>query len=196
MTAHLRASRASHAWKQPLAFAAPVARGTRSHTPTLLVWLGVLLVTGVAGCGASRAPKAGTGATAADSGSAARARRARNGGTASVGSLSGRDIDNQRVSRVEELLQGRIAGVSVVRLGNGEYRVRVRGAGGFQPGSGEPLFVVDGMQLATNGFASVLSGIPPADVERIDVLKDAASLSMYGSQGANGVILITTRRPR
>ena len=195
MTAHRRAS---HPREEPPAFAAPVARGTRSVTPTLAAWLGVLLVAGVAGCGATRPPRDGAGpeVAAADSGSVARARRTRNAGTGSVGSLSGREIDNQRVSRVEELLQGRIAGVSVMRLGNGEYRVRIRGAGGFQPGSGEPLFVVDGMQMAANAFGSVLSGIPPGDVERIDVLKDAASLSMYGSRGANGVILITTRRPR
>ena len=61
--------------------------------------------------------------------------------------------------------------------------------------SNQPLYVIDGMPIQAPSFGSALAGIPPNDVERIDVLKDAGSLAIYGSQGANGVILITTKRP-
>jgi TonB-dependent SusC/RagA subfamily outer membrane receptor len=71
--------------------------------------------------------------------------------------------------------------------------VRVRGGGGVL-GDGEPLFVVDGVPLRALGPGGALDGIVPEDVARIDVLKDAASAAIYGSRGANGVILITTRR--
>ena len=112
--------------------------------------------------------------------------------TGAVGSLSGREIDGQRVPRLEELLS-RIPGVHVSRAGGGDFSVRIRGSGSFY-GSGEPLFVVDGVPVAAaRGGASVIASIPPGDVARIDVLKDAAA-AIYGSRGANGVILITTKK--
>jgi TonB-dependent SusC/RagA subfamily outer membrane receptor len=112
--------------------------------------------------------------------------------TGSVSSVSGERLArNTRAVRVEELLQGRVAGVQVIRLANGGYRVRIRGAAG----EGEPLFVVDGMPVHALYPGAALNGINPADVVRIDVLKDAGSTAIYGSRGAHGVILITTRRP-
>jgi TonB-dependent SusC/RagA subfamily outer membrane receptor len=114
--------------------------------------------------------------------------------TGAVGSVSSRRMGNVRVSRVEEMMQGRIAGVTVTRNGTGGYAVRVRGAGGFLH-DGEPLFVLDGVPLTASRPGHALDGINPADVERIDVLKDAGSAAIYGTRGANGVILITTRRP-
>ncbi len=101
-----------------------------------------------------------------------------------------------RVSRVEELIQGRIPGVHVVRLPNGDFSVRVRGAKTFGQGSDEPLYVVDGMPLMTTGLRNALMGIAPQDIARIDVLKDAGATAVYGSKGANGVILITTKRAK
>ena len=112
--------------------------------------------------------------------------------TGAVASVSN-DDSNTRVSRVEEMMQGRLAGVFVSRLPDGGYSVRVRGAGGLL-GEGEPLFVVDGTPLGGTFPGHTLDGINPADVRRIDVLKDAASAAIYGSRAANGVILITTRR--
>lgn len=113
--------------------------------------------------------------------------------TGSVASLSTEQLDQRRVTRVEELILGRVAGVQVHRLPGGRYSVRVRGAASIV-GDGEPLYVLDGVPLQSLGPGTTLDGIAPADVARIDVLKDAASASIYGVQGANGVILITTRR--
>jgi TonB-dependent SusC/RagA subfamily outer membrane receptor len=81
-------------------------------------------------------------------------------------------------------------GVDVVRQGGG-FRVLIRGMGSITASS-EPLYVIDGLPL-TSGTGGML-GISPNDVARIDVLKDAGSTAIYGSRGANGVILITTRR--
>lgn len=114
--------------------------------------------------------------------------------TGSVGTLTERDFENHRGPRIEELL-ARIPGVQVLRAAGGEYSVRIRGSQSFY-GSNEPLFVVDGIPLSgMRGGLSAVAGIPPGDIARIDVLKDAAA-SIYGSRGANGVILITTKRAR
>ena len=100
-----------------------------------------------------------------------------------------------RVARVEEMLLGRVAGVQVVRTADGDFTVRVRGAHSFN-GNDEPLLVVDGMQIPARGLRRALSGIAPQDVARIEVLKDAGATAAYGSLGANGVIVITTKRRR
>jgi TonB-dependent SusC/RagA subfamily outer membrane receptor len=98
-----------------------------------------------------------------------------------------------RVGRVEELIQGRVSGVQVLRSANGGYSVRIRGNSTLL-GSGEPLYVLDGTPLHAAIPGHALSGINPSDVTSIVVLKDAASAAIYGSQAANGVILISTRR--
>lgn len=114
--------------------------------------------------------------------------------TGAVSSLSGERLRSHRASRVEEMFQGRMAGVTVTRTPGGGYAVRIRGASNFT-GGGEPLFVIDGVPLYGGRVGHELDGINPADIERIDVLKDAGSAAIYGSRAANGVILITTRRP-
>jgi TonB-dependent SusC/RagA subfamily outer membrane receptor len=114
--------------------------------------------------------------------------------TGSVSSLSGDRLRSRRASRVEEMFQGRLAGVAVTRLPGGGYSVRIRGASNLTEG-GDPLFVLDGVPLLSSRPGHELDGINPSDVERIDVLKDAGSAAIYGSRAANGVILITTRRP-
>jgi TonB-dependent SusC/RagA subfamily outer membrane receptor len=98
-----------------------------------------------------------------------------------------------RATRVEELFQGRLPGVQVTRMNNGGYSVRIRGNGTLF-GDGEPLYVIDGMPIHAIAPGQALIGINPSDVTRITVLKDAASAAIYGSQAANGVILISTRR--
>ena len=112
--------------------------------------------------------------------------------TGAVGSLNTEDRNANRATRVEELFQGRLAGVQVTHTGSG-YSVRVRGAGTLLS-SGEPLYVVDGVPLYAAAPGHALDGINPSDVARIDVLKDAGASAIYGSKAANGVILITTRR--
>jgi TonB-dependent SusC/RagA subfamily outer membrane receptor len=114
--------------------------------------------------------------------------------TGSVASLSGTQLRANRASRVEEMFLGRLAGVSVTRTAGGGYSVRIRGAGTYT-GGGDPLFVLDGVPLLGSRPGHELDGINPADIERIDVLKDAGSAAIYGSRAANGVILITSRRP-
>lgn len=111
-----------------------------------------------------------------------------------TGSIASVDIAREspaNFARLEELLEGRVAGVSVRRLPSGGFSVRVRGAGA-RFGTGEPLFVVDGVPLLPGPHA--LSGINPQNVARIEVLKDASAAAIYGSRAGNGVILITTRR--
>ncbi len=97
---------------------------------------------------------------------------------------------------MEDLLRARVPGLEVLPLANGAYTLRIRGRHTLSGGAtdDEPLLVVDDVPLAAGSVSSVLSGIAPRDVGRIDVLKDAAATSIYGSRGGNGVIIITTKR--
>ena len=91
---------------------------------------------------------------------------------------------------VSDMLSGRFPGVEVTPLVNGRGAIRIRGAHSMK-GSQEPLLILDGVpQNGTN----TLTDLDPHDIRSIDVLKDAGSTSAYGSRGANGVILIATRR--
>lgn len=111
--------------------------------------------------------------------------------TGSVTSLAADDLEGVRVSRVEELIRDRVPGVQVLQQPNGDYSFRIRGTRSLM-GSNEPLVVIDGMPINPRAMSAALSNIAPANVLRIDVLKDAGSTAAYGSRGANGVILITT----
>lgn len=101
------------------------------------------------------------------------------------------EIDRSGEQSVEALLQGRIAGVTVVPGPNGGLQLRVRGATSFT-GSAEPLIVVDGKPLA-RGYSGLIP-VSPYDIESIRVLKNAADMAFYGSRGANGIIEIKTKR--
>lgn len=107
--------------------------------------------------------------------------------TGAVESATAEEMAERKVVHVEEMLEGRFAGLDVVRQPGGEFRLRIRG------GRGEPLVVIDGIPSPL-GLSNPLSDLAPAWITRIDVLKDAGSTAAYGSRGANGVILITTRR--
>ena len=98
--------------------------------------------------------------------------------------------DGPGAGRLEELLTGRVPGLSVRKRADGTYTVRLRGARGAA--DAEPLVLLDGVPMG-GGTAHALADINPRDVERVEVIKDAASLSLYGIRGANGVIAITTR---
>lgn len=111
--------------------------------------------------------------------------------TGAVSSIRAEDAGRE-VTSIIDLIEGRLPGVSVRRLGNGDVSIRVRGASSFM-GGGEPLFVIDGRTIMAPA-GSALMAISPRDIVRIDVLKDAGATAIYGSRGANGVILITTRR--
>jgi TonB-dependent SusC/RagA subfamily outer membrane receptor len=132
--------------------------------------------------------------SASDSVSIGYGRQARRDVTGAIATVSGEELDRQRVARVEELLRGRVAGVEVVPLPNGDFSLRIRNAS-FSGGNAAPLIVLDGMPLPRGGgIGSALSGIAPADIARIEILKDAGSAAAYGSEGVNGVVLITTKR--
>lgn len=129
--------------------------------------------------------------------------------TGSVASVRGNDISITPVPTFDVALQGRAAGVSVVNTSSepgGGSTIRIRGSNSIS-GNNEPLIVLDGYPLPSGGEASTagigavrivpsnpLSFINPNDIASIDVLKDAASTAIYGSRGANGVIVITTKK--
>jgi TonB-dependent SusC/RagA subfamily outer membrane receptor len=93
-------------------------------------------------------------------------------------------------ARAEELFVGRFAGVRVVSVPGG-ISVRIRGQNSIR-GDNAPLYVVDGMPIEPhNGLLS----INPSDIAKIEILKDIGSTAFYGVRGANGVVLITTKRP-
>lgn len=112
------------------------------------------------------------------------------GVTGSIAKISSESIEERPITRVEQALQGQMAGVSVRNTSGSpgsDISVRVRGAASIS-GESSPLYVVDGVPLDN------LSGINPSDIESISVLKDAASAAIYGSRGSNGVVLVTTKR--
>jgi TonB-dependent SusC/RagA subfamily outer membrane receptor len=109
--------------------------------------------------------------------------------TGAISSVKTEDIVQTPVLRVEQALQGRIAGIVVTNQSGqpGDApTVRIRGAG--TNGNAEPLYVVDGFPVGGIDFLN------PGDIETMSVLKDAASSAIYGARGANGVVLITTKK--
>ena len=112
--------------------------------------------------------------------------------TGSVSTVSATDVAELPVSRVDQALQGRAAGVQITQTSGAPgagTSIRVRG-GNSITGSNEPLWVIDGIIVGTNFN---LNNLNANDVKSIEVLKDASSIAIYGSRGANGVILVTTK---
>lgn len=115
----------------------------------------------------------------------------------SLSTVTAKQIDGAPApgESIEKILHGRVAGVVVTPAPDGGIAVRIRGGSSSIYGNNEPLYVVNGMTV-TPGPNGSLSGISPYDIESITVVKDAAGLAMYGSRGANGVIVIKTKRAR
>jgi TonB-linked SusC/RagA family outer membrane protein len=114
--------------------------------------------------------------------------------TGSVSSVKGDDIASAGSASFSQALQGRAAGVSVTSTSGtpgGGSTIRIRGMGSINSGN-DPLYVVDGMPIGAGPNTADL--INPDDIESVEVLKDASAAAIYGSQGANGVILVTTKR--
>ncbi|HVE77839.1 MAG TPA: TonB-dependent receptor plug domain-containing protein [Gemmatimonadaceae bacterium] len=107
--------------------------------------------------------------------------------------VTGDDVRRNPASTPEEVLAGRVAGVTVTRTPDG-IAVRIRGASSIHANT-EPLYVLDGIPFEP-GPGGSLSGISPYDIESIRVLKDPADVALYGVRGANGVIVIKTKKPR
>lgn len=120
--------------------------------------------------------------------------------TGAVKTLKSDAFNKGIITNPQQLLQGKVSGVSVVSS-SGEpgapSGITIRGPGGVRSGS-TPLFVVDGLPLdnSSTGGGDPLNFINPQDIESFNVLKDASATAIYGSRGANGVVIITTKRGR
>ncbi len=107
--------------------------------------------------------------------------------------VTARDVENTPTGSVEKTLEGRFPGVVLLKTPSGGISVRIRGAASVN-GQNAPLYVIDGTPVEP-GPDGDLPGVNPYDIESIKVLKDAASTTMYGVRGGNGVIVIKTKRP-
>ncbi|MBL7764234.1 MAG: SusC/RagA family TonB-linked outer membrane protein, partial [Chitinophagaceae bacterium] len=131
--------------------------------------------------------------------------------SSSISSVSAKDIKDLPVAGIDQALQGKVAGVAITNNSGqpgGGVSIKVRGVTTIN--SNDPLIVIDGVPFVSNtknssGYAglggsdgqtgnSVMATLNPGDIESIDVLKDASAQAIYGSQAANGVIMITTKR--
>lgn len=112
--------------------------------------------------------------------------------TGAVTTVCPRDTPGMAVFHVEQLVEGRVAGVRVVRPSRGGISLRIWGPSTIV-GDNEPLYVLDGVPLHISPGRG-LDWLNPGDIARIEILKDVAATAAYGIRGANGVVLITTRR--
>lgn len=121
--------------------------------------------------------------------------------TGVIDAITPEQFNPGRVISPENLFQGKVAGVNVIDSGEpgGGVQIRIRG-GTSITSSNEPLFVVDGQPLAVGGGVSAgrnpLNFLNPEDIQRVTILKDASATAIYGSRGANGVIIIETKGGR
>lgn len=126
--------------------------------------------------------------------------------TGAVVSIGTNELKEQPISSFNQALQGRVSGVQITNSSNapgGGITVRVRGGNSISA-SNDPLYVIDGFPITNPSpasgagnsaiFANPLASINPNDIESIEVLKDASATAIYGSRGANGVVLVTTKR--
>ena len=146
-----------------------------------------------ASCGGRGAPR-GQGPTPDDQVSVGYGTQSRKTGTGAVTSFVPSETD-ARAARIDDLLR-KVPGLEVRPLADGGFTVRIRGTHGIlgSPTEDDPLLVIDDIPVPAGSLGNALAGIAPRDVARIDVLKDASSTGIYGSRGANGVIIITTKR--
>lgn len=129
--------------------------------------------------------------------------------TGSIARITAKDIETQPVTNVLATMQGRMAGVSIIQttgVPGGGFDIKIRGQNSLRSDANSPLYIIDGVPYASEaiGFnqtttvfpttTSPLNSINPDNIESIEVLKDADATSIYGSRGANGVVLITTKK--
>ncbi|AXP82740.1 TonB-dependent Receptor Plug Domain protein [Mariniflexile rhizosphaerae] len=130
--------------------------------------------------------------------------------TESISRITAKDIETQPVTNVLATMQGRMAGVNITQstgLPGGGFAIQIRGLNSIRGTGNDPLYIVNGVPFASqamgnaelnNGVlqnqANPLNSINPADIESIEILKDADATAIYGSRGANGVVLITTKK--
>ena len=129
--------------------------------------------------------------------------------TGSIAKITAKEIENQPVSNVLATMQGRMAGVFVTQqtgIAGGGFDIQIRGQNSLRAEGNAPLYIVDGVPYSSEAIgytdttivlpreASPLSTISPTEIESIEILKDADATAIYGSRGANGVVLITTKK--
>lgn len=129
--------------------------------------------------------------------------------TGSISRITAVDIETQPVTNVLATLQGRMAGVNVTQttgVPGGGFEIKIRGQNSIRPEANNPLYIIDGVPYASDPIGntqtstvfptitSPLNSINPDAIESIEILKDADATAIYGSRGANGVVLITTKK--
>ena len=128
--------------------------------------------------------------------------------TGDVSTITQETIEQQPVSNPLLALEGRMSGVFITQqtgMPGGAINIQIRGQNSLRGGGNNPFYVIDGMPYTSTSISSIytsnstiggnsLNEINPTDIERIDILKDADATAIYGSQGANGVVLITTKK--
>ncbi|GAA5225282.1 SusC/RagA family TonB-linked outer membrane protein [Membranihabitans marinus] len=119
--------------------------------------------------------------------------------TGAMSSVKAEEITKTPITNIAQGIQSRVSGVQITQNSSapgGNISVRVRGTNSIN-GSSEPLYVIDGIQISNGGGVtdvSPLSTINPNDIESVEILKDASATAIYGARGANGVVLISTKR--
>lgn len=129
--------------------------------------------------------------------------------TGSIARITSKDIETQPVTNVLATMQGRMAGVNITQttgVPGGGFDIQIRGRNSIRADANAPLYIIDGVPYASDaiGYAQTstvfptvtnpLNSINPSTIESIEVLKDADATAIYGSRGANGVVLITTKK--
>ena len=129
--------------------------------------------------------------------------------TGSIARITSKDIETQPVTNILAAMQGRMAGVSVTQttgVPGGGFDIKIRGQNSIRSEANAPLYIIDGVPFSSDpigsgytgtsfpSLTSPLNGINPDSIESIEILKDADATSIYGSRGANGVVLITTKK--
>jgi TonB-dependent starch-binding outer membrane protein SusC len=145
----------------------------------------VTLAAAASACGSSQANTIRFTRPAAEESEASR--------TSGVTTVSGDDMKRVGAQRIEEYLNGRVPGLQVLRNESGQLSIRIRGTASLGKSDEEPLIIVDGIPTAQGMNSEVLRMLDPREVHGVDVLKDASATAMYGSRGANGVLVIRTR---
>ena len=132
--------------------------------------------------------------------------------TGSIARVTAKEIENQPVSNALSAVQGRVAGVNITQgggTGGGGYDIQIRGTNSLRRAGNYPMYIIDGVpvssETSSNSISALilpyteinpLNAINPNDIESIEILKDADATAIYGSRGANGVILVTTKKGR
>ena len=131
--------------------------------------------------------------------------------TGSIARVTVKELENQPVSNALSSVQGRMAGVSITQgsgVPGGGYSIQIRGTNSLRRAGNYPMYIIDGVPAALQtppassgavlpyGEIDPLNAINPNDIESIEILKDADATAIYGSRGANGVILVTTQKGR